>query len=550
MNGSPFVFQIAAALKKYELEADKKGIDFSIGTPPTSPSIRAQQMKILLGKGLPGQTLAKEFENIVACMGRYELAGGSPEIRNSLATHYDLAKKGLAVCIISGGLKKAKSLWAALKKDFSEIKNECILKRLNDLRVVKKNEAFIVSNALLKRLSLAFFIGPDKAVSALSALHANISGTPSTPQENLFLLFQKKNPLFKKFLRGLPGKLQQSFGRQFSICTFGKIFKQAGAKIAAGNGGGRQALHTIESFLIKKGIKKMLLFKPHWTYHQVYPEMELIALSTQTDGQPDFEELEQKLAELTKKEPLSLTLNSPNNPSGTVYTQKSLQKILKLCEKYGVYIVDDACYINLLRKSEKNRASLFETAYKMVKKGQLSRHFLKKIFIALTVSKVLGMAGARLGAIVYFDHNFAPQAKKYQTSEMPNSMALFLADKLTKNARAYKRLFQTINEEIDQRVATVTKILDKHRMTYKKPAGAFYIELATPFLKGRDMKTFAMQMAQKGLAFMPMEVFGGNPCAIRLSLGGEKDLAQLEKETEILISTLMKSYENLHQNRG
>jgi hypothetical protein len=66
MNGSPFVFQIAAALKKYELEADKKGIDFSIGTPPTSPSIRAQQMKILLGKGLPGQTLAKEFENIVA----------------------------------------------------------------------------------------------------------------------------------------------------------------------------------------------------------------------------------------------------------------------------------------------------------------------------------------------------------------------------------------------------------------------------------------------------------------------------------------------------
>ena len=98
-----------------------------------------------------------------------------------------------------------------------------------------------------------------------------------------------------------------------------------------------------------------------------------------------------------------------------------------------------------------------------------------------------------------------------------------------------------INDEIDRRVAKVTKILDEYDIRYTSPSGAFYIQIEVPFLKDRvtNMREFALEMAEKkGVAFMPMEVFGGEKYALRLSLGGEKPMDQLQRDMEILLTQL------------
>ena len=154
------------------------------------------------------------------------------------------------------------------------------------------------------------------------------------------------------------------------------------------------------------------------------------------------------------------------------------------------------------------------------------------------------MAGARIGAVLFNDENFGQIAEGSYSHELPNMMSFFLANKLTADPEAFRILLKVINAEIDARVEKVTEILHRHEVFYRKPAGAFYLEIRVPFLKERvsDMKDFALKMArEKGIAFMPMEIFGGEKYALRLSLGGEKSLRQLQEEIEILLVNLEES---------
>ncbi|MFA5829790.1 MAG: pyridoxal phosphate-dependent aminotransferase [Candidatus Gracilibacteria bacterium] len=619
-NTGPFVFQVTSALRQFLLErSGENGVDFSIGTPPTSEKIRLRQLEMLLGcvdnpfrEGTRDSELFWKIDKMIFEMGRYETPGGrdllSPNLRKKLPN-------GVSTTLINGGLRKALELWQILKrkspemKELAEIKDPIIAGNEHDLIPILTSQTqiealtplhsnvILFSNPLMERCSLTILIGPAKIVSAIQGLHTSLLGTPSTPQEDLYELlsdrdFQKyleagddsengfsagagieadteKNDLgdmigFLSFVYSDPisalveeaETLKKNFSKKFLHCFFEHLIEHEDIKMQSGNGGGRQALHIIENLLIDEGVENMLLFKPHWTYNNVYTRLPLIGLPTASNGQPNLEALEEKIRELTQdgaKKNIALTINSPNNPSGVVYSQKTLTQILQLAEKYGIYLIDDACYIHILRqknnsatnsnysKDSDNSATLLDVATQLLEKGQLARTTFKKIFTAVTASKGLGMAGARLGGIIYADDRFTDRIIEGYSHELPNILAFYFANKLMDDRLSYLKLLREINAEVDQRVLKVTSIMDQHGIEYKTPAGAFYLEIKVPFLaeKVPDMKEFALKMArEKGIAFMPMEIYGGDQYSIRLSLGGEKQLEQLQQETEILITQL------------
>ena len=59
---------------------------------------------------------------------------------------------------------------------------------------------------------------------------------------------------------------------------------------------------------------------------------------------PDFEALESNVTERTK----AIMLNSPNNPTGAVYTPEEIQEIAKFAEKHDIWIIDDMIYSTLV----------------------------------------------------------------------------------------------------------------------------------------------------------------------------------------------------------
>ena len=64
---------------------------------------------------------------------------------------------------------------------------------------------------------------------------------------------------------------------------------------------------------------------------------------------PDFEALESNVTERTK----AIMLNSPNNPTGAVYTSEEIQRIAEFAQKHDLWIIDDMIYSTLVWEGHK-----------------------------------------------------------------------------------------------------------------------------------------------------------------------------------------------------
>ncbi|MDR0297189.1 MAG: pyridoxal phosphate-dependent aminotransferase [Streptococcaceae bacterium] len=67
--------------------------------------------------------------------------------------------------------------------------------------------------------------------------------------------------------------------------------------------------------------------------------------------QIDFQDLEEKLS---RKENTIFLLCSPHNPTGRVWTESELEKIVLLCEKYQVFLIADEIHMDILREGKRH----------------------------------------------------------------------------------------------------------------------------------------------------------------------------------------------------
>lgn len=127
---------------------------------------------------------------------------------------------------------------------------------------------------------------------------------------------------------------------------------------------------------------------PYWVS---YPEMVKLAGGVPVpvqamDGsfQPTVEEIAAAVGSYTK----AIMLNSPNNPSGVVYSEEFIAGVVELCEKKNLYLIMDDTYNRLLFDG---RASTNCYNYAT----QLDES--SKLILVNCVSKMYAMTGFRIG---------------------------------------------------------------------------------------------------------------------------------------------------------
>jgi len=154
--------------------------------------------------------------------------------------------------------------------------------------------------------------------------------------------------------------------------------------------GAKQSLFNI-LFTLCNPQDEVIVLAPYWVS---YPEMikmigAVPVIITPEDGSfiPQFDEIERAVGSYTK----AIIVNSPNNPSGMVYPEALINKIVDLCERKGIYMICDDIY------------------HKLVFDGNVSvpacKFTLKdvegsKIIIVNGVAKLYGMTGFRVGWVV------------------------------------------------------------------------------------------------------------------------------------------------------
>ncbi|MBI5218389.1 MAG: pyridoxal phosphate-dependent aminotransferase [Bacteroidia bacterium] len=153
------------------------------------------------------------------------------------------------------------------------------------------------------------------------------------------------------------------------------------------SGGAKQAIMVAMQAILNPQ-DEVLFIAP---YYVSYPEMIKlcgavpIAVSPE-DGSfcPALNDITRNITSYTKM----IIINSPNNPTGTVYPPSLIQGIVEFCEKKGIYLLMDDIYHRLIFDGKKV-ANPFEYTKKDIENS--------KLIIINGVSKQYAMTGFRIG---------------------------------------------------------------------------------------------------------------------------------------------------------
>ena len=221
--------------------------------------------------------------------------------------------------------------------------------------------------------------------------------------------------------------------------------------------------------------------------------MELDVVPADVPGfQINFEALEEKLTPNTR----ALILNSPNNPSGTVYTAQTLKKLAVLLEKksgefgHPIYIVADEPYRELV--------------YDGVEVPYIPAIYPNTI-ICYSYSKSLSLAGERIGYILVPRH--AQDGKALYTAVCGASRAIghICAPALWQEVIARCAGLRPDMAAYAKNRKALYEGLLAAGYEVAKPDGAFYLFVKVP---GGDGFAFSEKAKALDLLVVPGEEFG------------------------------------------
>ena len=174
--------------------------------------------------------------------------------------------------------------------------------------------------------------------------------------------------------------------------------------------GGKQSLSVVCQTLFDKG-DQVIVFTPYWVS---FPEFVRIAgaipllIDTVAERQfePDFEDLNKKIDSSIK----GVIINSPSNPTGGVWSDKAIKKLLKICKKNNWVVISDETYEELVYDSE----------FKAI---QTLDDYGCEIITIRSMSKTYAMTGWRIGYTTA-DKNIVKAMSKIQgqTTSCPNAI--------------------------------------------------------------------------------------------------------------------------------
>ncbi len=124
--------------------------------------------------------------------------------------------------------------------------------------------------------------------------------------------------------------------------------------------GGMEALYLTFLTILNPG-DEVIVFAPHYVnYVEMIKMCNAIPVIISTDENNYFEvgreQIEQSISHKTK----AIIINNPNNPTGHIYSHAFLNNIFELGKKYGLYIISDEVYKELIYKEK------FESIFKEI----------------------------------------------------------------------------------------------------------------------------------------------------------------------------------------
>ena len=134
---------------------------------------------------------------------------------------------------------------------------------------------------------------------------------------------------------------------------------------------------------------EVLIPSPYWVSYTSQVELvDAIPVILPTNMSSNFKINTKQLEDaiLSLSNPKALILNSPNNPTGTVYNKKDFEKIAEVCAKHNILIISDEIYEKVIYDDEQH-----------ISIASISDDIFEITVVINGLSKAYSMTGWRLG---------------------------------------------------------------------------------------------------------------------------------------------------------
>lgn len=254
-------------------------------------------------------------------------------------------------------------------------------------------------------------------------------------------------------------ELKQAICKKFE--TFNKLHYEPN-QIVVSNGG-KHSLTNIFSAILNPG-DEVIIPAPFWlSYPEIVRLADGVPVIVRCGKEQGYKMTAEQLAAACTENTKAVVLNTPNNPTGMIYTREELEAIAKVIVEKDIYCVADEMYENLIYEG-----------YEAVSIASLNEEIYKRTITCSGVAKSYAMTGWRIG----YTGSSAEIAKlmgsvqSHQTSN-PNS----IAQKATVEAlMGPQDTVKEMNKEFDKRrVYMYERISKMDLVDALKPLGAFYV---------------------------------------------------------------------------
>jgi aspartate aminotransferase len=241
-------------------------------------------------------------------------------------------------------------------------------------------------------------------------------------------------------------------------------FRQVSPENIIASTGAKQSLFNL-LFSIINPQDEVIILAPYWVS---YPEMVKMVygvpvIVTPEDGTfvPRFEEIEEAVTSYTR----AIIVNSPNNPSGVVYPEDLIARLVDLCERKDIYLIMDDIYHKLVFDGKQA-----VPAYRYTDRDVETT----RIVVINGVSKLYGMTGFRIGWAVGNRKLIEVMAKvQGQTTSSPSLVSQAAAEgALTGVQNIVENLRLGIQNNRDVIMNELQTFTDVKTI---KPDGTFYV---------------------------------------------------------------------------
>ncbi|MEG1459235.1 MAG: pyridoxal phosphate-dependent aminotransferase [Acetivibrio sp.] len=269
-------------------------------------------------------------------------------------------------------------------------------------------------------------------------------------------------------------------------------FQEKNILMTVGAAGG---LNVILKTLLNP-LDEVIVFAPFFGEYRNYVKNfggKLVVISPNTeDFQPRLKEFAEKISEKTK----AVIINTPNNPTGVVYSEKTIKAMSEIMYKAqdafntSIYLISDEPYREL--------------AYDGIQVPYLTRYYENTI-VGYSYSKSLSLPGERIGYLV-----IPSQMDDFEEVAGAANVANRILGFVNAPSLMQRVVKKTLDVQVDVSVynknrETLYEALTSYGYEMVKPQGAFYL-----FVKAleEDDTAFAAKAKEFNILLVPGSSFG------------------------------------------